>query len=55
MTVFVTGRTGKTEIAAFLCIITKGMKGLKIEKKYIEWQFPGIPGFCGIAVWPEGC
>lgn len=37
MTVFVTGRTGKTGVALSLCIITKGMKGLKIRKKYIEW------------------
>ncbi len=29
LTVFVTGRTGKTEVSLFLCMITKGMNGLK--------------------------
>lgn len=45
MTVFMTGRTGKTEVAAFLCIITKGMKGLKIEKKIYRVVISRYPRF----------
>lgn len=33
MTLFVTGRTGKTKVSSFLCIITRGVKGLKIREK----------------------
>ena len=45
MTVFMTGRTGKTEVAAFLCIITKGMNGLKIEKKIYRVVISRYPRF----------
>ena len=45
MTVFVTGRTGKTEVSLFLCMITKGMNGLKIEKKIYRVVISRYPRF----------
>lgn len=53
MTVFVTGRTGKTGVALSLCIITKGMKGLKIKKKIYRVVISRFTRFFG--TWSARC